>query len=451
MRLLHILSQRPGRSGSGVFLSALVREAARKGYEQHVIVAGPPGTSAEELPPLVEEQVSPILFPSTDAPFPLPGNSDVMPYPTTVFSQMTEFQIEQYLAASRRVMEAVRARFRPQVVHAHHLWLMTALSREVFRELPMLATSHNAELRQMIKAPHLTPRVLPGVRAIDKVCVLTPQSLADTIDCFGVEPDRIVITGAGFREDLFHVPQASRASLITELRERFGVMLPSDEKVRLVTFVGRLSTPKGIPFLLRAASLLEQEATPFRLVLVGACGSGEDGRRMGELVAASGTLALHIGAQTQEAIAKLLQVSDLFVLPSLFEGLPLTMLEALACGCPVVVSALPTVRSWVPEAWREAGFVELVPALDTTRADEPVAADVPRFVADLAAALRRSLAHENTMQRRRALASELSAHSWGEVFERYERVYRELVGGESTMSSSKLSGIPEKVLRGGAR
>ena len=450
MRLLHILSQRPGRSGSGVFLSALVREAARRGYEQHVIVAGPPGTSAEELPPLVEGQVSPILFPSTVAPFPLPGNSDVMPYPTTVFSQMTGLQIEQYLAASRRVMEEVCAKFRPEMVHAHHLWLMTALAREVFAEIPMLATSHNAELRQMIKAPHLTPRLLPSVRAIDRICVLTPQSLTDTMDCFGVAPDRIVITGAGFRDDLFHVPQATRTAIITELREQFGVALPEDERVRLVTFVGRLSTSKGVPFLLRAAAVLEREAKPFRLVLVGASGSGEDGRKMSQLVAAAGPLAIHLGAQSQEVVAKILQVSDVFMLPSLFEGLPLTMLEALACGCPAVVSALPTVKSWIPKRWQEAGFVELVPALDTARADEPVASDVPRFIADISAALERQLKRRHDARRRHTLAAELSDHSWADVFARYERVYNELAGDE-LKSRSQTPCVPANDLHGGAR
>lgn len=449
MRLLHILSQRPGRSGSGVFLSALVREAARRGYDQHVVVAGPPGTSAEELPPLTDGQVSPILFPSAEAPFPLPGNSDVMPYPTTVFSQMTDLQVEQYLAASRRVMEDVRDNFRPHLVHAHHLWLMTALAREVFDGVPMLATSHNAELRQLVKAPRLAARLLPGVRAVDKVCVLTPQSFTDTVDRFGVEPGRIAVTGAGFRDDLFRAPQAARAAILAELRGRFGVSLPADERVRLVTFVGRLSTPKGVPFLLRAAEMLGREAGPFRLVLAGASGSGEDGRRMGELVAAC-PLALHVGAQPQEAVAKLLQVSDVFVLPSLFEGLPLTMLEALACGCPAVVSALPTLRSWVPGRWQEEGFVELVPALAATRADEPVASDVARFEADLAAALRRQLGRRRTARWRRSLASELSGHSWAEVFARYELIYSELAGGGSG-SRLRSAEAPATATHGGAR
>jgi glycosyltransferase involved in cell wall biosynthesis len=417
--------------------------------QQHVIVAGPPGTSAAELPPLAPEQVSPILFPAAAAPFSVPGNSDVMPYPTTVFSRMTDLQVQQYLAVSRRVMEAVRATFRPQIVHAHHLWLMTALAREVFNDVPMVATSHNAELRQMIKAPHLAPQVLPGVRAIDRICVLTQQSVTDTVECFGVNPDRIVVTGAGFRDDLFRVSPEPRSTILADLRQQCGVALPEEETIRLVTFVGRLSTPKGIPFLLEAAASLEREAPPFRIVLVGASGSGADGKKMDELVAAAGSVVLHPGAKPQEVVAKLLQVSDVFVLPSLFEGLPLTMLEALACGCPAIVTALPTLRSWVPAEWRETGFVSLVPPLATTRADEPVSADVPRFVVDIIAALKPHLAGSKTVRRRRTLAAKLTPHSWPEVFKRYERVYKELLSDQ--LPAGRGSSRAERVLRGGVR
>jgi glycosyltransferase involved in cell wall biosynthesis len=162
-------------------------------------------------------------------------------------------------------------------------------------------------------------------------------------------------------------------------------------------------------------------------VLLGATGSGEQGRAMDELVAAAGSMVIHTGAQPPEAVALLLQVSDVFVLPSLFEGLPLTMLEALAAGCPAVVSALPTIASWVPQEWRDRGFVELVPALATTNADEPVASDVARFVDDLAAAIERRMTSPLDDAARRNLASQLAPHSWTHVFDRYETIYRGVV------------------------
>ncbi|HEX6036825.1 glycosyltransferase family 4 protein [Longimicrobium sp.] len=423
-RVLHLLSQRPGRSGSGVFLQAMVREAARCGHAQHVLAAGPPGTTAAELPPLGPDDFTLIPFPSPGAPFPVPGNSDVMPYLSTVFSRMTELMVEQYLEVSRAMMREARERFRPDIVHAHHLWLMTALAREVFDDVPVVATSHNAELRQMVKAPRLAPRVVPGIRALDRVCVLTPQSRQDTMDVYGVDESRIAETGAGYDGGLFHRSDQPRPVLLDRLRREFGVDLPDGP---LVTFVGRLSTPKGVPFLLEAAARARAAGTAFHLVLVGATGSGEEGARVGELAREAGETVIHVGAQPPEAVALILQCSSLFALPSLFEGLPLTMLEAAACGCPCLLSALPTIRSWVPAGWVDAGHFRLVPALATTDADVPVPADVPRYVADLADAIASMLARPRTDADRADLASRLLPHSWAAVFARYESVYEDVL------------------------
>lgn len=417
MRLLHILSQRPGRSGSGVFLGAMVREAGKRSHcEQHAIVGGPPGTTAAELPPLRDDQLSVIEFPSADAPFPVPGNSDVMPYPTTVFSTMTETQVSQYLRAARRVMERVRDTFRPDVVHAHHLWMMTALARDVFADIPVIATSHNAELRQLVKAPHLAKHVIPGVRALDAVCVLTPQSVTDTIDAFSVDPNHIVITGAGFNAQIFNYQPTT------------------NHQSPIFTFVGRLSTPKGVPFLLEAMRSVDA-----RLILAGASGSGADGAHIDNLVRNANIDVQHTGALEQREIAKLLHQSNAFVLPSLFEGLPLTMLEALACGTPAIVSGLPTIASWVPREWIDDGAVTLIPPLQTTDADVPVASDVPRFTHDLAAALRRAIEHPLSDDARAKLARRLEPHSWSAVFERYERIYETCAHSRLPYSSTARS------------
>jgi glycosyltransferase involved in cell wall biosynthesis len=444
VRVLHILSQRPGRSGSGVFLQAMVREASRRGHRQHVIAAGPPGTSAAEVAGIEDGELTPIEFPSEGAPFPLPGNSDVMPYPSTVFSQMTERQVEQYLAVSRGVMADVRERFQPDVVHAHHLWLMSALAREVFAGIPLVVTSHNAELRQMIKAPHLAPHVLPGVRGVDRVCVLTPRSLRDTVEAYGVDEERIVVTGAGHDRGLFRPAAVSREVVRERLRTRHGVALPPRP---LVTFVGRLSTPKGVPFLLEAVARLarrELSGERLALVLVGATGSGEDGPRVEALVREAGAEVVWVGAQPPEAIAQLLQVSDLFVLPSLFEGLPLTMLEAAGCGCPCLVSGLPTIRSWVPEQWIADGQFGLVEPLRTTDGDVPVAGDVPRFVEALASGIATMLASGAgaASGRRAELAARVEPHTWSAVFDRYERVYGELLGAGARLPEAGASRQP---------
>lgn len=427
-RILHLLSQRPGRSGSGVFLTAMVREAAARGYRQHAVAVGPPGTSHRELPPLGPGELTPILFPDPEAPFPAPGNSDVMPYPSSVFSKMSGEEIEQYLAVCRRVLLQVRERFRPDIVHAHHLFLMTAMAREVFHDVPMIATSHNAELRQMIRAPWLVPKVLPGVRDLDRICVLTPQSIEDTVEAYGVDPERIRLTGAGYRSDLFAWSDEPRRRIAARLAEEHDIHLPcgpDGEPLPAVTFIGRLSSAKGVPQLL-AAVRQAQTAEPFHLLLVGAGGSNADGRHMDELVAEAGGRVHHLGAMPQEAVAQILRCSRAFVLSSLFEGLPLVMLEAAACGCPCLVAGLPTVESWVPESWRETGCFERFPALQTTEADRPVRSDIQRYVEDMTRGLERFIKDPPGDGERRRLAEVAAAHDWSAVFDRYQNVYAEL-------------------------
>ena len=388
-----------------------------------MIAAGPPGTTAAELPGIGPDDFSLVPFPSDAAPFPVPGNGDVMPYPSTIFSEMTERQVEQYLDGCCRVLADVRRRFRPDIVHAHHLWLMTAAAREVFAGIPMVATSHNAELRQMAVAPWLGTRVVDGIRALDRVCVLTPRSVADTVAAYGVDPERIVVTGAGYDDAVFG-PATGVASTLAD-------RLPSSPSGPIATFVGRLSTAKGVPYLLEAVAIVRRQLVPdLTLVLVGATGSGADGARVGELAAAAGVGVVHLGPQPPEVVAEVLHRADLFVLPSMWEGLPLTMLEAAACGCPVVVTGLPTIASWVSPGWVERGLVTLVAPPPTSAAGVPDAADEPEFVAALAAAMASRLSPPLAPAARAELASLAAPHSWAGVFDRYRAVYT------SAMSSS---------------
>ncbi len=64
------------------------------------------------------------------------------------------------------------------------------------------------------------------------------------------------------------------------------------------------------------------------------------------------------------------QNADIFVLPSFFEGLPLVVVEALACGCRVVVSDLPGIRPWLEGHVPDAPVVFVRPPRMRT-ADDP--------------------------------------------------------------------------------
>jgi len=113
-----------------------------------------------------------------------------------------------------------------------------------------------------------------------------------------------------------------------------------------VLCVGRLSPEKGHHGLLQALSELHRTIPPFRLTFIG------DGPMRADLEARAQFLGLQdcvefAGARAEEQVMEALSRAHVFVLPSLMEGLPVVLMEAMAHALPVV-------------APRVAGIPELV-------------------------------------------------------------------------------------------
>jgi glycosyltransferase involved in cell wall biosynthesis len=116
-------------------------------------------------------------------------------------------------------------------------------------------------------------------------------------------------------------------------RNRFRLTGPTSGGPAL--FVGRLSPEKDIPTLLRATAVVVANQPSFRLQIAGS------GRCIGELATLAGSLGLDDHVEFLGDVADvpgLLGRASLFVLPSVTEGLPITVLEAMACGLPVVAT-----------------------------------------------------------------------------------------------------------------
>ncbi len=164
---------------------------------------------------------------------------------------------------------------------------------------------------------------------------------------------------------LFHPDPEARA----RLRAEFG----ASEDDCVITAVSRLVRHKGHPELLRA-----MEATPDNAVLwvVGerlASDHGEDlDPHFARAEAALGQRVKRLGYR--EDIPAILAASDVFCLPSHFEGLPMSIIEAMLTGLPVVATDIRGPREQVKDG--ETGF--LVPPMT----DAPLAAALSRLARD---------------------------------------------------------------------
>ena len=125
----------------------------------------------------------------------------------------------------------------------------------------------------------------------------------------------------------------------------------------LIGAVARLTHEKGIDRLIRAAPTVVAKCPEVRFVIVG------DGPERPLLEAEAGRLGVdahfHFAGHRAD-VGELLPAFDLFVLPSLREGLPFAVLEAMSAGLPVVATRV----GGVPEAVAEGVTGLLVPADD---------------------------------------------------------------------------------------
>ena len=123
--------------------------------------------------------------------------------------------------------------------------------------------------------------------------------------------------------------------------------LKSAEEFRIVC-VSRVTPRKGIRFLVQAFDILSKRYSQLRINIVG---DGNERQSLQQLVRSMGiedkvTFSLNI---SHDEIAQYYQKSNIFVLPSLNEGMSNTMLEALACGLPIVATDTGGTRELVED------------------------------------------------------------------------------------------------------
>lgn len=361
MRILHVL---PSLSPGGMEQMVVQLAADAIGHGDTVVVASGPG-----------EWVGRVRA----------AGAGYVALPATSRSTSVTMAAATATAAAR-LAGCVR-QLRPQVVHAHNV-RAAALAR-----MALAGTRHRAVLMPTLHgiAPGdygAASRVLR--RAARRVIVCAP-SVGRSLQAAGFPAERIdVITnGAALRP----AGQARQAELHTAL----GL-----GSAPLVIGIGRLVEQKNWPLFIAAAQRLAGPSFavagdgPLRQELA------EQARRCGDRVRFLGVV---------DDIAALIGLAACVVSTSAWEGLPLTLLEALSLGAPVVAPAIDGITDVVPPS-----AALLVPPGDPVAVSEAIA----RLLADHAVA---------ADLRRHALAA---APGWGpeRMLSQYRSAYGAAVAGE---------------------
>jgi len=264
-----------------------------------------------------------------------------------------------FLADLRRVVTALARTLREDavdIIHCHMTegTLLGLLGARRAGLRGICATVHNV----IVASPRRTwdlrrwllQRAMDSVFArVDRIITVSAQ-VATTIQRSTKIPGRRVVTiPNGVEAERYH-----RAEDRRELRQRLGL---ADSRPLAIT-VGRLVPQKGHTYLFAALARLPEARRPLTLIV----GDGPDRAMLQSRVVELGLAqdVQFLGNRTD--VPLLLGAADIFVLPSLWEGLPLVLLEAMAAGVPTVITAV----GGNPEVIEDGKSGLLVPPADAS-------------------------------------------------------------------------------------
>ena len=461
MKILHLISQAPDFTGSGKYLQAMIRCAKAKGHD-NFLVAGVQDRFVLDPELIPSDRCRFVYFKGEDLPYPLPGMSDAMPYENTIFSEMSCEALDAYEAVFRRTLLDAIHQFQPDIIHSHHLWLVTVLACDVAPWLPVVTTCHGTCLRQYTLCPDIRPKVGGACRRICRVIALSEFQKREIEAVHGISPDQIDVIPGGYDDTIFFLPdvnpnwnpgKSARPGYsanpenpgISWKGRAFGsgkgrtfredtVEITDEAETKTsgrrieILYAGKLCRAKGVPWLLQALRRIDTHRYSWRLHLAGS-GTGEEKAHCLRLAEGLGSNVVVHGPLSHTDLGTLMRQCDLFVLPSFFEGLPLVLMEALACGCRVLTTALPGTREVLGQKTETypdhlVTLIEL-PPLETV--DRPFDKDLPLLEERLSGALEKLMAMimaERHVPDAKDFHRLTLPYSWEKIFHRVEGVYR---------------------------
>lgn len=182
-----------------------------------------------------------------------------------------------------------------------------------------------------------------SVRQASRILTISKYSKNAIIEEYGVSEDRVVVTYPGLKEMIGLTPQIYT---MNRLQSHYGI------HDRYILFVGTLQPRKNIVRLVEAFSQAVEDEKDLQLVIV-----GKKGWMYEEILAAPKKFNVEervkfLDFVSDEELPSLYQHAECFVLPSLYEGFGLPVLEAMQYGCPVITSKV----SSLPEAGGDAAL-----------------------------------------------------------------------------------------------
>jgi glycosyltransferase involved in cell wall biosynthesis len=249
--------------------------------------------------------------------------------------------------AARVLLPHIRS-FAPDLIFSYFLYPEGYAALQIGKALsvPVVARSMGSDINR-IGDPFTALHTRTVLREVDFL-VMVSRDLREKALAMGASPDKICTMVNGCDTSVFHVRDRAQA------REKLHI----DPAAKAVVYIGRTDVNKGVRELVEAAASLHPQHPDLHVYMIG---GGPDTAIVQSKIDAHNAFGyIHaLPACAFDDVAVWMAAADLVTLPSYMEGCPNVVLEALACGRPVVATNV----GGIPEIMSEE-FGHLVPARD---------------------------------------------------------------------------------------
>ena len=181
-----------------------------------------------------------------------------------------------------------------------------------------------------------------AVKRASRVIAVSENTKKDVVRFYGIDPQKITVVYHGYDENIFNIDNAQDVVKIEEARSKYKI------KGRYVLYAGAIQPRKNLDTLIASFELLKKDPKYNEFTLVIAGSNAWMYEQIHQRAAASPCKEdiIFTGPYVTEDLPQLLGGAEVFVFPSLYEGFGIPLLEAMACGVPVVSadnSSLPEV------------------------------------------------------------------------------------------------------------
>jgi glycosyltransferase involved in cell wall biosynthesis len=359
------------RGGSAQVARYLARSLPESGWETAIACGslGEPGDESHAETFYEGLEVHALRYdPAADDPPFQPSYEDRPGAPDRVFASVGEETYERLVETwERHLREAGAAR--ADVLHLHHLTPINEAAERALPDVPRVGHLHGTELLMLREIEEGPPagwhhaadwveRMRRWAAACERIFVLSPDAARRVPDLLGVEAERVVWAPNGFDPRGFDRRPAGAEERL-ELWRRWLVEEPrgwdesgepgsvayDEERLEpfraggpVLLYVGRYTEVKRIPLLIRAhARARERFRDPAPLVLLGGFPGEWEGEHPLRVARETGDPDVFLAGWRGHAdLPSGLNAADLLVLPSVREQFGQVLVEAMACGLPVI-------------------------------------------------------------------------------------------------------------------